>query len=123
MRRHQNACSLLLVFCLIWQTLAFSGPALAHWEDAGAASDVSHKLLHLSGQPHHHHEDGVHLDDSPESIQHLHADCVSSTTFIPPGAASALLFDSPHDPLPAFSGGPLPHPFLEGLRRPPRPQV
>lgn len=119
---HRAPWSLLLVFCLLWQTLAFAGPAVSQWEAGGAAGDVKHQLLHLSGQPHHHHHgEGVHHDDSPESLQHLHVDCLSSATFILPASPITGAIDAPHDPVPVFSGRTLPHPFLEGLRKPPRP--
>ncbi|WP_367180951.1 hypothetical protein [uncultured Piscinibacter sp.] len=83
-------------------------------------SDTEHAALHWQQAGHHHHEDGsYHLDDSNESDQHVIADHVS--------ASAALVTLVGHDFPSALSSSPrglnegrAPHPFLDGLLRPPR---
>ena len=81
--KNRGVLSLLLMICLIWQQLVFAGQFPAH---AATESDeaVAHELLHLTTQPHHHHDDAIHLDDSQESVQHLQGDCLSSASVILP---------------------------------------
>lgn len=87
-----------------------------------AKHDGSHALAHMAGEGHHHHDDGsLHVDDSDESVQHLHADdCIHSPAlltatiaFEPFPAAVATVPDG-------WGTSLAPPPFLEGPRRPPR---
>lgn len=82
-------------------------------------ADLSHSVLHWLQEAHHHHEaGGYQVDDSEESTRHLMADHFT---------ASALLSTAPVLFLRTDNGAPnallahaSPHPFLEGLLRPPR---
>ena len=105
-----------MLFAILWQsvTLARAGSTV------NALTDTVHTALHWQEEGHHHHDDGsYHLDDSPESVQHLICDFV--------GASAALLMSASHDFPPlgsAVPGGlhkaPVPDPDLEGRLRPPR---
>ncbi|MEO7852055.1 MAG: hypothetical protein ABIR94_07340 [Rubrivivax sp.] len=114
MRR--SALLLLTLFALLWQsvTLARAGSA------GNALANLEHAALHWQESGHHHHEDGsFHLDDSTESAQHVIADHLS---------ANAVLMTSDAFGLPSPASNPpggwqdraAPHPYLDGLLRPPR---
>lgn len=106
--------------------LSFFCQAFATARDVGAfnhdaAFQVAHAEMHLEGAAHHHDEHGVmQEDDSPESLQHMLAEAG-------PGAAALLHLPQrslPVDrsPAPAITAEPVgPPPYLDGLRRPPRP--
>lgn len=116
---------LLLIAMLPWHHLAWA--AAAHADHDG--DRAGHALAHWSGEAHHHHDadhdHGDHQDqddDALESLQHMvqtsahfHAPAV-----LPPVIDCSVL--PPDQPAPEglslrkHSG-----PFLEGLRRPPRP--
>jgi hypothetical protein len=81
---------------------------------------MAHAALHWQDKGHHHHEDGsYHLDESPESVQHVVSDHFSATL--------ALLMTAAHDFPSLVSAAPgglnkaaIPDPDPEGLLRPPR---
>lgn len=86
-----------------------------------AKHDGSHALAHVAGEAHHHHDDGsFDVDDSDESVQHLHADdCIHSpvlTTALVSFEPVALVFIVSD----RWDAALAPPPFLEGPRRPPR---
>ena len=82
---------------------------------------------HWSGEAHHHHDehapagDGLHHDDSDESLRHLlqtdaHLNVIAVVPALP-NWQSPLPYDSAPEMLESPPG---PAPFLEGPRRPPR---
>lgn len=107
---------LVMLFAMLWQSVVHARAG----STVNALADMEHAALHWQEEGHHHHDDGTyHLDDSPESAQHIISDHVS--------ASAALLVSSSHD-FPslasALSAGlhkaPVPDPDAEGLLRPPR---
>jgi hypothetical protein len=101
---------------MLWQSVALARVG----STVNALVDMQHTALHWQDEGHHHHEDGsYHLDDSPESAQHVIGDHMS--------ASAALLVSASQD-FPrlgsAAPGGLQPasvsDPALEGLLRPPR---
>ena len=119
--KRAGTLSLLLAICLFWQTLAFAGLGHGIASSAQAADRDGHAFLHLTEQAHHHHDDGVHLDESSESTQHMQAEGLIGTAGLLPTDYHFLATTPPLDPLPAFAGSLSPTPFLEGLKRPPKP--
>jgi hypothetical protein len=108
---------LLLCALLPWQSIAWAAQALAE----GYSDDAAHTVTHWLDDAHHHHDDGsFHEDDSPESLQHVHADghlnapngIIASVSWTPAPVASV--------PPPALHANVHPPPYLEGWRRPPR---
>jgi hypothetical protein len=107
---------LVMLFAMLWQTVALARAG----STVSALADMEHTALHWQEEGHHHHEDGsYHLDDSPESVQHVIADHVS--------ASAALLVSTSHGFPPPESAAPagllnalVPDPDPEGLLRPPR---
>lgn len=105
----------VLLAALLWQALALARPGAM----ANPFADIGHAALHWGEEGHHHHDDGsYHVDDSDESTRHLLADHVNGTvlTFDTAMAQPHLQADSPAER--AARAGP--HPFLDGLLRPPR---
>jgi hypothetical protein len=109
---------LLLVAMLPWQAIGWASAAVA-----GGHDDVRHAFAHWSGEAHHHdgHDDGFHLDDSDESIQHaVHSDAhLNAVALLPVAvdwAVSSLGLSAPDGLRPIG----YPNPFLEGPHRPPR---
>ena len=113
---YRIAVLLVMLVAMLGQSVALARPGSA----ATVIADLEHAGLHWQEEGHHHHDDGsYHLDDSPESVQHIISDHVS--------ASAALLVTSSHDFPPlasALSAGlhkaPVPDPDAEGLLRPPR---
>ena len=107
---------LVMLFAILWQSVALARAG----STVNALADMEHTALHWQEEGHHHHEDGsYHLDNSPESVQHVIIDHVS--------VFAALLVSALHDFPPlgsAAPGGlhkaPVPDPDPEGLLRPPR---
>jgi len=107
---------IVMLFAMLWQSVALARPG----STVNALADTAHTALHWQEEGHHHHEDGsYHLDDSPESAQHIASDHVS--------ASAALLVSASRDFPPqssALPGGlhkaPVPDPDLKGLLRPPQ---
>ncbi len=108
---------LLMLFALLWQSLAMARIG----STVNFLADLEHAALHWHGAGHVHHDDGsYHPDDSTESVQHVQGDQVSSPTALllcatdvisPTGSAARSGHFETSRPSPA----------LEGLLRPPRP--
>ena len=107
---------LAMLLAMLWQSVAVARAG----SPVHALADLAHAVLHWQAAGHHHDEDGsYHLDDSPESVQHVISDQLS--------AAAALVTSALHD-FPSLAsvlpGGlhkaPVPDPDPEGLLRPPR---
>jgi hypothetical protein len=115
--------TLLLIFCLCWQSLAQAGSAVA----LADAAELEHAVMHFHGEAHHHHDDhggtsAVHQDDSAASTQHLLDDACTNAPALMPSVAMPLAPPVPHL-LSAADTPPVGSPFLGGLERPPRPHA
>lgn len=105
-----------MLLAMLWQSVALARAG----STVNALADMVHTALHWQQQGHHHHEDGsYHLDDSPESVQHVISDHM--------GGSAALLVSASHDVPSLASAAPagqhkasVPDPDPEGLLRPPR---
>ena len=106
-----------VMLSVFWQALAVAGqmPVFASQEE------LEHAAMHLQEAAHHHHHDdgAVELDESSDSKLHMMADGMPSAaleafTLCIPAA------DWGNSPPSAAIDSILPHPILEGLRRPPR---
>lgn len=107
---------LVMLFAMLWQSVALARVG----STVNALTDMAHTALHWQEAGHHHHEDGsYHLDDSPESAQHIVCDHVSALAELPVSPS--------HDFPPLTSALPgglhqahVPDPDLKGLFRPPQ---
>lgn len=114
MRR--SAVLLAMLLAMLWQSVALARAG----STVNVLADIEHAALHWQDESHHHHQDGsYHLDDSPESLQHVVIDHLSASValhasisqeFPPPGSA----------PPGGLHAAPVPDPDPEGLLRPPR---
>jgi hypothetical protein len=105
-----------VMLSVFWQALAVAGqmPVFASHEA------LEHAAMHLQEEGHHHNDDGaVELDESSDSKLHMMANGM------PSAAVEAFTLSVPapdwgSSPPSAALDSILPHPILEGLRRPPR---
>jgi hypothetical protein len=113
---HRRAIAILILFALLWQSVAMAAPGWAF----NQVQDLAHSVLHWSGDAHHHHDDGsYHQDDSDESVQHVIADA---------GLQAATLLNSARSDFarlgvssPAMTSDAVrPPPYIDGPHRPPR---
>jgi len=112
---HRLRFPIVLIFALLWQSLAAAAPAWSFER----AQDANHAALHLQQEGHHHHDDeSYHVDDSEESARHLMADhiCFAAVLSAAPVALPGADAGSPGTQN-ARAG---PRPFLDGPLRPPR---
>lgn len=109
--------SLILMFCMCWQSLAFAGAGVLVTE----GHELLHEVLHFEGAAHHHdeHAGGYHQDDSPASTQHAIDDACVFAPALPAGAVLSLLAVCATPPVDLRSAEP-PPPFLSGPERPPK---
>jgi hypothetical protein len=112
----KTAVFLLVLFGMLWQSIAMAGAAGL----SGTVEDFAHTALHWQEEGHHHHGDGsYHADDSADSSQHVALDGALSLFALP---------SATHLQVPSFVGMPqppsheaaFPDPDVDGLRRPPR---
>lgn len=110
------AVLVFVILAMFWQGMALARPG----SSVNALADLAHASLHWQEAGHHHHDDGsYHLDDSKESVQHVMADHLSTSAAL--FGASAQAFPPAASTSPrGLHEGPPPHPFLDGLLRPPR---
>lgn len=108
-----------LMLCMCWQ-------ALAHADIAVVMADQEerpHALMHAQGQNHHHDDDGtangIHEDQSLESIQHLVSDAGVHAPVLVSRLELSLPQLPPGMPVPT-AATPLPPPCLAVLERPPK---
>ena len=89
----------------------------------GSAASLAHAALHWNAEAHHHHHDdgAFHQDGSDESIQHVQADGCLNAASLPARFHSHGLAVVPSAASDLDAGPAPPVPFLEGLKRPPRP--
>jgi hypothetical protein len=113
----------LAIALLPWQAVSWASATLSDDNEA----ETRHMAAHWSGEAHHHHDahapagDGLHQDDSDDSLRHvLQTDAhLNVLAVVPasPGWQSPLPHESPPEMLESTPG---PAPFLERPRRPPR---
>jgi hypothetical protein len=108
---------LLLLLCLPLYGFAMQGGL----PQAHGGASLAHQVAHEEGIHHHHHEhDGsIHYDDSDESLAHVQEhSCAQPITFSVP----SLTVPAERQAIAAapFSARPVPDPFLDGPRKPPR---
>jgi hypothetical protein len=107
---------LLVLFAMLWQNAALARPGSTMY----VLADLEHAALHWQEEGHHHHDDGsYHVDDSNESVQHVIADHVTASAAIM-GSTDQDFPSAPSDSPSGLHERPAPHPFLDGLLRPPR---
>lgn len=109
--------SLILMFCMCWQSLAFAGAGVLVTE----GNEMLHEVLHFEGAAHHHddHAGSFHQDDSPASTQHAIDDACVFAPALPAGVDLPLLAVCATPPVDVRSTEP-PPPFLSGPERPPK---
>ena len=114
MRR--SAVLVFMLLALLWQSVALARAG----STGNALANLEHAALHWQDSGHHHHEDGsYHLDDSPESALHVIADHLSVSAVLMTSVAYG--FAPPASTSPGgWHDRAAPHPFLDGLLRPPR---
>ncbi len=84
--------------------------------------DLTHAAMHWQQEGHHHHDSGdYHVEDSDESTHHLMADHTGTPAV--PTATNLRFFRQDSDDHAVLPARASPHPYLEGLLRPPRPTV
>jgi hypothetical protein len=106
----------LLLLVMAFQAMTF--PLLSSSRDNLA--DMAHAVMHWQQEGHHHHDSGdYHVEDSDESTRHLMADHSGAPAVLP--AASLGFFRQDTSIHTLLSTRTTPHPYLEGLLRPPRP--
>lgn len=114
MRR--SAVLFVLLFALLWQSVAMARPG----STINLLADLEHAVLHWQQEAHHHHDDGsIHLDDSLAATFHVLGDHATVTTALIPTVAHHF---PPCDSEPpgGMHDARVPAPFLDGLLRPPR---
>lgn len=108
----------LLLFVMAFQAAA--SPLLYTSRDNLA--DMEHAVMHWQQEGHHHHDSGdYHADDSDESTRHLMADHSGAPAMLPTMELQLFRQDNSTHSVPSARTSP--HPYLEGLLRPPRPAV
>jgi hypothetical protein len=109
----------LVLFVVLFATL-FQAVGMARGLGLNAYGDIAHAGLHWQERGHHHHHDGtIHQDESNDSVQHIIADQVNAPSALLAGTGPNLMPPAHLLPLDAESLR-LPHPYLDGLLRPPR---
>jgi hypothetical protein len=107
---------LLVLFCMLWQSIAMTGAA-GH---SGTVDDFAHTLLHWQDEGHHHHGDGsYHADDSADSSQHVALDGALSPSALPCATHLQVPSSVGMPQLPSHEAA-FADPDVDGLRRPPR---
>lgn len=112
----------LIVFALALACQAALAGRL--WSEAVAQTAgpglAEHLLMHAAGEPHHHHDGGVHRDVSKASAQHQAQIDLGTTPLALPQAAGATLPQGLPHTVPAPPVASLhPAPYLDGPMRPP----
>lgn len=101
--------------------LSNAAVAAGDMPDLQRALDAVHAAVHAL-QAHHHHDDGsIQFDSSPESLHHMDADHFAGIAGVLPATPRVSTLALSFGMVPVGADRPRPEPFLEGLRRPPRP--
>ena len=110
----------LTLLLLVMAFQAVASPLFSSSRDNLA--DLEHAVMHWQQEGHHHHDSGdYHVDDSDESTRHLMADHAGASAMLP--ATDLRFFRQDTGTHALLSARTSPHPYLEGLLRPPRPAV
>ena len=108
--------SLLLIFAIVWQSMAMLSP----YAIEKMATSIDHGVLHTQEATHHHHDDAsTHIEDTAEGLHHQHADSGMSTLGLLSTITLSLSLAAPLAFIAALSAT-RSSPTLEGLLRPPR---
>jgi len=111
--------SLLLIFAILWQSMAMLSPLSIE----KIAASIDHGVLHSQEATHHHHDDAsAHIEDTDEGLQHQHADSGLQTLGLTATMSAAFPSLSPVSNL-THLRKPSPSPTIDGLLRPPRLQA
>jgi hypothetical protein len=108
--------SLLLIFAIVWQSMAMLSP----YAIEKMTASIDHGVLHTQEATHHHHDDAsAHIEDTAEGLHHQHADSGMSTLGLLSTITLSLSLAAPQAFIAALSAT-RSSPTLEGLLRPPR---
>jgi hypothetical protein len=108
--------SLLLIFAIVWQSMAMLSPLSIE----KIAASIDHGILHSQEATHHHHDDAsAHIEDTAEGLHHQHADSGMTTLGLLSTITLSLSLAAPQAFVAALSTT-RSSPTLEGLLRPPR---
>jgi hypothetical protein len=112
----------LLLLSLFWQALACASTGAI----LGNEAEQKHALMHMTGEAHHHdqHEghgdaEGIHVDDSQASTQHMMDDACAHAPALLTFTELPVPLLRPEPPAQAALHRAV-TPFLDGLERPPR---
>lgn len=108
--------SLLLIFAILWQSMAMLSPISIE----KIAASIDNSVMHTLEATHHHHDDAsAHIEDTAEGLHHQHADSGISTLGLLSTITLTLSLTAPQAFVAALSTT-RSSPTLEGLLRPPR---
>lgn len=108
--------SLLLIFAIMWQSMAMLSP----YAIEKMAASIDHGVLHTQEATHHHHDDAsAHIEDTAEGLHHQHVDSGMSTLALLSNMVLSLSLEAPQSFV-ATLNSTRTSPNLEGLLRPPR---
>lgn len=111
----KTAVFLLIMFGLLWQSIAMAGATAL----AGTVNDFAHTVLHWQEEGHHHHGDSYHADDSADSSQHVALDGALSPSALPSAMDLQVPSSLGMQQLPSHDAA-FSDPDVDRLRRPPR---
>jgi hypothetical protein len=108
--------ALLLVFAILWQSMAMLSPLSIE----KIAASIDNSVMHALEATHHHHDDAsAHIENTDEGLQHQHADSGLQTLGLIPTMTADFSSLPPVSAL-THLHKPSPSPTLAGLLRPPR---
>jgi hypothetical protein len=108
--------SLLMLFAILWQSMAMLSP----YAIEKMAASIDHGVLHTQEATHHHHDNAsAHIEDTAEGLHHQHADSGMSTLALLSNMVLSLSLDAPQSFVATLSSTRT-SPNLEGPLRPPR---
>lgn len=107
---------LAVLFAMLWKSVALARTG----SSVNVLGDLEHAAPHWQEEGHHHHDYGsYHVDDSNESVQHVVADHLTASAALT-GSTDPDFPPAPSESPSGLHERPAPHPFLDGLLRPPR---
>lgn len=108
--------SLLMIFAILWQSMAMLSP----YAIQKMAASIDHGVLHTQEATHHHHDDAsAYIEDAAEGLDHQHADSGMSTLALLSNTTPSFSLEAPQSFVAKLSSTRT-SPTLEGLLRPPR---
>ncbi len=113
----RRCLSIMLTFCLFWQSMAFAGIEVMLADETAH----HHAVMHFEGEVHHHDDEGqVSQDlDAQAGVQHLMSDASMFAPALLPASTPVFLAVG-RDTLTDLVRQEAPQPCLSGLERPPR---